>query len=1139
MSHSDWTGFPRTVISVAVALAAAPVLAQNTTSAVTGLVTGADGRPVPGAAVQIVHRDSGVATNVTSGADGRYNARGLRPGGPYAITISKDGRTDKRDNVFLALAETLGLDVQLGAAAPTTIVITGQGGGAEKFNSSNMGAGTSLGSRELAAFASIQRNLQDYARTDPRLSQTDKERGEISAGGQNTRYNSITIDGVTTNDTFGLEANNLPTAKQPISIDAIQSVQVNLSNYDVTQKGYTGANINAVTKSGTNEFKGSLYYVFRDDSLAGDRYNRTTGSYFAPQPFEDTTQGFVLGGPIVKDKLFFFASYEEYSSSRASPVFGPLGSSKTNVGISQSTIDQAISTARSTWGMDIGASEVPTGLALTVKDTLAKIDWNLNDDHRASLRYTKTSQTEPVLNGFSATGLSLSSWWFNTTKDVESVVGQWFADWSSTLSTELKVSKRDFQQRHTPANGTRYPAVGLRFSGALPAGTPAGVSANDRFLNFGTENSRHFNVLDTSTLDVYAGATWNLGAHELKFGADFSDNDVFNAFVQNTNGNYTFACEPGTYSFGTFGNCSEMTAAQRELAVLENFRAGKPSAFTVQVPQPGLSIDAAAAVWSYGNIGAFAQDTWKINKDLSLIFGVRVDQQQVGSRPLANADVAKPAVAGSIDGSTYTRATGGFGRDNTLTLDGNNLVQPRLGFNWNLGGRDRRAQLRGGLGLFQGAAANVWLSNPFSNTGKSVMQLNCASFTACSTANLLFSADPDAQPRSLSGTIPAANVDLLSPDLEQPSVWKANLAFETETPKLPMIGALTLGAEWLHTEVNKAIYYRHLNLGVPTATGTDGRDLFYRAEGFNPSCWNANGTPITNGACATPSGQSRTRALSNRSFGNVLLADATSKGSGDSVTLSVGQGASAGFGWNLAYTRSRATEVSPLTSSTSGSNWSNRNIFNPNENELQNSNYLIKDRFSASATWSKAFFGNYRTSIGMFYEGRAGKPYSWTYINDLNGDGIGGNDLMYIPSAPGSGEVVFRGGAAEETRFWELVNAHDSLKSAAGGVVGRNNSYGRWVNTVDVRMAQELPGFMKGHKASLTFDVFNFGNLLNKKWGRTDEITFPSNRSFVNYAGRDPQGRYIYSLGSMEDFATRQTAGESQWAVQVTLRYEF
>ena len=179
----------------------------------------------------------------------------------------------------------------------------------------------------------------------------------------------------------------------------------------------------------------------------------------------------------------------------------------------------------------------------------------------------------------------------------------------------------------------------------------------------GTENSRHFNVLDTSTLDVYAGATWTAGAHEVKFGADYADNEVYNAFVQNTNGNYTFGCEPGTYSFGTFTNCTQMTAAQRDLAVLENFRSGKPSAFVVQVPQPGLVIGDAAANWSYGNIGLFVQDSWKLSKAFSLMFGMRVDQQQVDTKPRANAKVSEAPVAGSINGTTYTRATGGFGMD--------------------------------------------------------------------------------------------------------------------------------------------------------------------------------------------------------------------------------------------------------------------------------------------------------------------------------------------------------------------------------------------------------------------------------------------------------------------------------------------
>lgn len=1154
MNNRDWMGFSRTAMAVAVAIvAAAPAFAQNTTASIGGQVTGTDGKPVAGATVVIVHVESGSTSTVSTDADGRYNARGLRAGGPFTITISKGGQTEKRDNVFLNLAETAALNATLGSTQ--TIVVTGRATN-ERFNSSAMGSGTNIGSRELAALASIQRNLQDYARTDPRLAQTDKERGEISAAGQNTRFNSITIDGVTTNDTFGLEANNLPTIKQPISIDAIQSVQVNLSNYDVTQKGYTGANINAVTKSGTNEFKGSLYYVWRDDNLVGKRYNRSNDTYFDAPSFKEDTLGFTLGGPIIKDKLFFFASYEELKSSRTSPDFGPIGGASTNVGISQNAIDRAIAISRDTWGFDAGASTVPQGLAVSVKDTLLKLDWNINDNHRANLRYTKTEQREPVIAGFSGTGLSLSSWWWNQDKVIESVVGQWFADWTPEISTELKISQRNYDSIPTQVNGTRLPAIGLRFNG--PAATGQNFNANNRFLNLGTELSRQFNVLGTKTTDVYAGATWNLGKHELKAGIDYADNEVYNAFLQNVNGNYTFQCEPGTYSFGQVTVCptntlagtftptgggapQSLTAAQRELTTLENFQRGLPSNYIVQTPLAGRTLNDAVAIWSYANTGVFLQDTFKVADNFNVMLGLRVDQSNVPTKPLFNAAAAAPTVAGSVTGNTVVRNSGGFGLRNDETLDGRNLVQPRVGFNWNLGTPDTRMQVRGGFGLFQGAAANVWLSNPFSNTGAAVGQLQCTSFTNCRTAagggQVIFNPNPGSQP-SLAGTPPAPSIDFISSDMEQPSVWKANLALDAELPPLPVVGRLTVGAEWLHIETDAGIYYQNLNLGGATATGPDGRPLFYTPQTYNRNCWTA-GTFSTS---ATGTGfncaGSRNRALSNPNFFNAIVARKTGLGYSDAITLSIGQPANAGFGWNLAYTKTNAKEVSPLTSSTSNSNWNGKNSFDPNEEALQNSNYLIKDRVSASLTWAKAFVGTHRTSVGVFYEGRRGKPYSWTFINDMNGDAIAGNDLMYIPAAPGSNEVVFRGGPTEEARFFEIVNANAALAAAKGGVVGRNNSFAPWVNNFDVRFSQELPGFMKGHKTTFTLDVLNFGNLLNKKWGRVDEIGFPSNRSFVNFNGLE-NGRYVYSLGSVEDLATRQAAGESQWAVQATLRYEF
>jgi hypothetical protein len=392
---------------------------------------------------------------------------------------------------------------------------------------------------------------------------------------------------------------------------------------------------------------------------------------------------------------------------------------------------------------------------------------------------------------------------------------------------------------------------------------------------------------------------------------------------------------------------------------------------------------------------------------------------------------------------------------------------------------------------------------------------------------------------NFAGATPAANVDYLAPGLGQPSVWKANLAFEHEIPWM----GLVFGAEYLYTQTKDGIFYRHLNLGDPTRTGIDGRQLFYTPQAYNPACWTATGGTITTGACAG----FRSRALSNPSFNNVLLADKTDKGGGNLVTLSLQRPMTKGFGWQVSYTYTDAKEVSPLTSSVANSNWAARSIFNPNEEQSANSAYLVRDRFNAAFNFQRAFFGKYKTTLGVFYEGRKGKPYSWTFNNDMNGDGLAGNDLMFIPRDRNSNQVVFVGDTAtsrtNEDRFWEIVDGNKVLSNARGAVVSRNSDFAPWTNSLDTRITQELPGIFKNHKSTVSLDLFNVGNMLNKKWGRINEIGFQGSggqaRSFVNYAGIDAQGRYVYALTGVEDFVTRQERGESQWAVQLTLRYEF
>ena len=1091
----------RTALAAAVAVvAAAPAWAQNTTAAVVGRVAGADGQPVAGANVSIVHVESGSTNNLITDGAGRYSARGLRAGGPYTITISRGGQTDRRDNVFLNLAEALTLDATLGATAQT-ITVTGRAAN-DRINRSAMGAGTQISSRELETYASINRSLQDYARNDPRLAQTDKDRGEISAAGQNSRYNSITIDGVRVNDTFGIEANGLPTIKQPISIDAIQAVQVNISNYDVTQQGYTGANINAVTKSGTNEFRGSVYYVYRDNDMAGDRFFRRPDRYQPPPNFTDSTAGFTFGGPIVKDKLFFFVNYEELKSNRNAPIFGPIGAGLTDVGITQAQVDAARAAATAK-GFDAGTFSSQGDL--TVKDILVKLDWNISDNHRASLRYSKTEEAQPIFPGYSGSSFSLSSRNFTTEKTLESAVGQLLSDWNDHFSTEFKLSQRKYLS--VPVTQSDLPEIQLAFTTPAPAGTGSG----NRTLRFGTEETRHFNRLQTDTTNLYAAGNLRLGAHELKAGTDVENNEIFNAFVRRAKGQYTFeGADP-----------------------IALFIGNDPTAYRVQVPRAGFTLNDAAANLQFTNTGLFVQDTWTVNKSLSLLAGVRVDSVSTGSVPIYNA-----------------AAQTAFGFDNRATVDGDKLVQPRFGFNYRFDEVDnRRMQARGGFGLFQGSAAVVWLANPYQNTGTVVSDFSCSGTGATRCPADLFTANPT-NPATVPGAA-AANVDFLAPGTSQPSVYKANFAIDTE-----LANGLVIGAELLHTRVKKGMAYRHLNLGNATTTAPDGRQQFWNAGGRNPACYDGNATPLSTGACATnaanPEQRPISRFLNNRAYADVTVIESTDKGRGNALTVSLAQNLrNWGLQWNAAYTRTSATEVSPLTSSTANSQWANRAAYNPNDAVEANSSSTIRNRVNASANWSRAFVGKYRTTVGMFYEGRSGRPYSWTFNNDMNGDGIGGNDLLYVPSGPGSGEVLFRlpgqtvaaSGAAAETKFWGIVDNNESLSDARGGVVSRNSGHSRFTHNFDVRLSQEVPGFLPKHKGVVSFDILNFGNLLNKEWGRIDEMGFSDGsgghvRKWVNYAGTE-NGKTVYSVNDPFDFTTKNNRGESAWALQITAKYEF
>jgi hypothetical protein len=1028
---------------------AAPAFAQQTSASVAGRVQSA-GEPVSGAEVTIMHTESGTVSRATTDANGRYAARGLRVGGPYTITVEKDGKVDIRENVYLLLGETVSVNAELqDAQRLETVQVVGTG--YDVFGSDKVGAGTHISNEQIQSFPSVNRNIQDYVRLDPRIAQTDKARNEISVGGQNSRFNAIRVDGISTSDAFGLESNSMPTPRQPISMDAIEAINVNISNYDVTIAGATGAVIDAVTKSGTNEFSGSVYGLYRENDWSGKNANDLRPTLFD----YEATYGGTFGGPIIKDTLFFFLNYEKYKGKDlyiGNAGYGPIGSGASNiVQISQAEIDEIIAISRNVYGFDPGTLALPA-LNTETEEYAAKIDWNINESHRASFRYAKAEQSQANLQGFGNNSLALNTYHYIRDFNFETYTAQLFSDWTSNFSTEAKISYRDYSAVRNPL--ANLPAIGINLNG--------------RFLNFGTEANTHYNVLETETLNASFIGNLYLGDHQLKFGFDHEDNDIYNLYGPRTFGTYTFQG-------------------------IENYRNGISSAYRMSYPRDG-NIDNMAAVWNLKTTGLFLQDTFYITPNLTATYGVRVDRLSADT-PLYNE-----------------AASEAFGYRNDASMDGKSLVQPRFGLNYTFD-TERQTQLRGGFGLFQGAAASVWLSNPFSNNGLGYTDYN---FSQGITS---FTPDPYNQPRGTSGA--TQSVDFLDPELQQPSAWKVNLALDHELPWWGMVAS----AEAVWTQVRNGIYYQQLNLGAPTATGQDGRLIYWNARGLDPANWNQAGTGSSVGA----------RANRLTSYNDAIIARRTTQGDGEQFTLSLTKPYQNNWFWQVAYTYTDANEVSPLTSSTSSSQLGNAPIFQANEEVSARSSYVIRDRFTGALSYSRNFFGDNKTEFSVFYEGRKGKPYSYTFDNDANGDGRL-NDLLYIPA--GRGDVMF-GSAAEEDAFWAFVNEDAYLSANLGRVAERNAAFAPWVHQFDVRVSQEIPMFF-GHKAEIWLDILNVGNLIDKDYGRIEEYSFPLMRGVVEYGGIDPaSGRYVYRFNTPDSTNIYDDRGVSRWALQVGFRYKF
>lgn len=1065
-------------LGLVAALAAAPVFAQSTSAGVGGLVTH-DGQPVVGADVTITHVESGTVSRATTDASGRYNARGLRVGGPYTITITKPGEgTKTEDSVYLSVNQTASVNAALTGDVATleTVNAVAIAGGSEVFSATKMGAGTNVGREQIESLPSVNGNIQDFMRLDPRVAFVDRASGTISAGGLNPRYNSINIDGVSASDTFGLEGNNMTTRRQPVSMEAIEAIDVNLSNYDVSIASAAGATVNAVTKSGTNEFHGSVYGYMRDGDWFGDNPDGSKFNGFT----KEKTYGATFGGPIVKDKLFFFANYEKFQQDAPGLDLGSTALGKANAKYTLADVTRAQQIAQN-YGFDAGSLDSNGNTDL--EEYALKLDWNINDNHRASFRYSKLDQSKLRINGASSTSqASLSSYWYQHEKSVESYVGQLFSDWSENFSTEFKASYRDYSAiRVVP---TDAPSIAIYFDGTVAA--PTGD-----VLYLGTETNSQGNILTTKTWNYYGAGTLTLDNHDLKFGVDYTTNDIYNLFGRNSWGVYTFLG-------------------------LDNFANGRWSSYQLNSERTPGSI---AADYKNDNLGLFIQDTWYVNNNLTLTLGLR------GDRPGVSPDPAYNAAAQAY-----------FGYNNSKVFGGDFLIQPRFGFNYTFD-TDRPTQLRGGVGLFQGDAPQVWIGNSYSNTG---FNYNAYSYTSYNPA-LPFSPNKDTQPIPTTPGSATQGVSFVGDDFKLPSLYKANIALDHELPWYGIVAS----AELLVTKVKDGLYYKSLNIGRVTAAGEDPSPAYYGPDGralyWNPA---RTGRPWATGD---------NRYNRNTAYSDVYLIENTDKGKTQQFTVSLSKPFSEGgeWSWNLGYTYTHATEVGSLTSSTASSGWGYQYAFNANSETENTSRYEIKDRVSGSLNWEHKFFGDYKTRVGLVYEGRSGRPYSYVYNGDANGDGRSTNDLFYVPKGPGdvlfgslSSTGAFTANPALEKQFFDWLAQNPQLAKYAGSYAPANGFRSSWINTFDLHVSQQLPGFFKGHKSEVWVDIQNVGNLLNKKWGRIYDYGFFADARVANLQGIY-NGKYVYNtLYTDQPSAANADAdgfntGVSQWSLNLGVRYEF
>jgi hypothetical protein len=640
----------RVAIAVAMSVGlSTAAIAQETSSSIKGTLVGPMGNPAAGTTVTITHVPSGSAKVITLGANGQFSLQGLRVGGPYTIELDSDKFDDKTiSDVYLQLGEPLVLNLALtDDASMERIEVTASQIGSNVFGQKSPASIFDL--EDIQSAPAANRDLKDIVRVDPRISISESDGEEaIICGGGNPRFSSLTVDGVRMNDSFGLNQNGYPTVRMPFSFDAIDQVAVELAPFDVQYGGFTACNINAVTKSGTNEVHGSAFFDYTSDSLMGDQVEDTevdTGD------FTEERYGVNVGFPLIKDELFFFGAYEKLEGAQIFS-YGPFGNQ-----VAQEDLDRIRQIAADVYDYDIGT--MPGSMPVEDEKVLVKLDWNINDDHRASVVYNYNDGFRIDQSDDYSTALSLSSHFYEVGAKLNSTVASLYSDWTDNFSTEVRLGKISLTNRQISLD---------RDSGF---GEVRIDRVNGADVYIGPDDSRQSNEMDWNSSTAKIAGTYYFDNHTITAGYEWESLEAYNLFMQHTIGEYRFD-------------------------TIDDFENGLVDDIYYNNSAGTNNPSDAAQRFTYDTHTVYIQDEWVID-DLTLLFGLRYDKYTSDDKPKYNEVFANR-----------------YGFDNTATFDGIDLLQPRFGFNYVL---NDSMELRGGVGLYSGGNPNVWVSNAYSNDG--------------------------------------------------------------------------------------------------------------------------------------------------------------------------------------------------------------------------------------------------------------------------------------------------------------------------------------------------------------------------------------------------------------------------------------